>query len=113
MTLLNIEFKKKRTIFFVLKSIFGYSNWQVTKICNKLSIGKNLILTQFDNDVIIELTQYIENNDLQVGDNLKEQTRRSITLLKTINCYKGLRHKINLPVRGQRTRTNASKKYKN
>jgi len=112
MNVLNIELNKKKTIFFALKSIFGCKNWQITRICNQLNIGKNLIVEYIETDLLIEIGQYIEKGSLQVGNNLKEQQRKDIVRLKVINCYKGLRHKVNLPVRGQRTRTNATSKFK-
>jgi small subunit ribosomal protein S13 len=110
--MLNIELNKKKTIFFALKSIFGCKNWRITRICNQLNIGKNLMVEYIETDLLIEISQHIEKQDLQVGNNMKEQQRKDITRLKTINCYRGLRHKLNLPARGQRTRTNATSKSK-
>ena len=106
--ILNCEYEG---ILGTIAGIIG--TMQANEILKKiLNIGKNLIVEYIETDLLIEIGQYIEKGSLQVGNNLKEQQRKDIVRLKVINCYKGLRHKVNLPVRGQRTRTNATSKFK-
>jgi small subunit ribosomal protein S13 len=55
---------------------------------------------------ISEIEKYIDNN-LKIGNELRREVQSNIKRLIEINCYRGIRHKKKLPVRGQRTRTNA------
>ena len=55
---------------------------------------------------LVRIREFIENN-YQVEGDLRREVRQNITRLMEINCYRGQRHRRNLPARGQRTRTNA------
>jgi len=55
---------------------------------------------------LVRIREFIENN-YQVEGDLRREVRQNITRLMEINCYRGQRHRRNLPTRGQRTRTNA------
>ena len=110
MTFLNINLSKKKTLFFALKTLFGLNNWNIAKLCNELNIGKNVKVEQLSKNYNIAINRYVDSYELTIENELKDKQIKNILKLKSISCYRGLRHKLNLPVRGQRTRTNAMRK---
>lgn len=106
-----------------LKSHYGIGKTQSQIICNLLGISSNLRikqLTQYENNFInlyikkrIKIIdnylpqKAINHNHLPISDNLKYLKKNNISSLIDKNCYRGFRLKRGLPVRGQRTHTNA------
>lgn len=93
-----------------LQSIFGIGKKRAAQICEAVGISpvkKVLLLSQDD----ISKIQYNVNTYLVEGD-LRRIIARNIKRLRDIKCYRGMRHRLSLPVRGQRTRTNASTRKK-
>jgi small subunit ribosomal protein S13 len=69
-------------------------------------IDKNTKAGKLTEDELSRITQIIDRN-YTVGGQLRRQIAQNIARLRDINCYRGFRHRKGLPVRGQRTRTNA------
>ena len=103
-------FKKKKltkkAIFFSLTSIFGISLTTSNKICNFLGINPSTKINDLNNTQIKKLLKYIENN-LTVDNDLKKTLLTNKKNLLDIKKIKSLRILKGLPIRGQRTRTNA------
>ena len=104
-----IETKKVR---YALTNIFGIGFSNANKMCNFLNIPKTVKvseLTEFQKSSIIS---YIKQN-FMVETRLKQTVRENILTKITLNSIQGFRHRLKLPVRGQRTHSNAKTCKKN
>jgi len=89
-----------------LTYIYGIGRTSANKICATVKIDPYRNINDLSNEEINELRKLIEN-DYKVEGRLRSETSLNIKRLMDIGCYRGLRHRKGLPVRGQRTRTNA------
>jgi small subunit ribosomal protein S13 len=89
-----------------LTYIFGIGRSTARKICETTKIDPFRRANDLSSDEINELRTVIEN-DYKVEGRLRTEISLNIKRLMDIGCYRGLRHRKGLPVRGQRTRTNA------
>ncbi|MBU0926926.1 MAG: 30S ribosomal protein S13 [Spirochaetes bacterium] len=89
-----------------LTYIYGIGRTSARKICEAVKIDPYRNINDLSNEEINELRKLIEN-DYKVEGRLRSETSLNIKRLMDIGCYRGLRHRRGLPVRGQRTRTNA------
>jgi small subunit ribosomal protein S13 len=110
------ELPEKKSVAYALQNIYGIGNYYSILICKKLGFSINLKINDLTDDQISKILITIENLKIPVSENLKKLIDRNNTKLFTIQSYKGIRKSYGLPVRGQRTHTNASsakKKYIN
>jgi len=89
-----------------LTYIYGIGRTSAHRICDTVKIDPNRAINDLSNEEINELRKLIEN-DYKVEGRLRSEIALNIKRLMDIGCYRGLRHRKGLPVRGQRTRTNA------
>jgi small subunit ribosomal protein S13 len=89
-----------------LTYIFGIGRATALKICESTKIDPSRKMNELSNEEVNELRKVIEN-DFKVEGRLRTEIALNIKRLMDIGCYRGLRHRRGLPVRGQRTRTNA------
>ncbi len=89
-----------------LTYIYGIGRTSAVKICNTVKIDPNRQMNDLSNEEVNELRKIIEN-EYKVEGRLRTEMALNIKRLMDIGCYRGLRHRRGLPVRGQRTRTNA------
>jgi|TARA_B110000908_G_scaffold165116_1_gene214053 small subunit ribosomal protein S13 len=101
------EISNSKTVMFSLQKIYGLGKYQTNILCNKLGFAKNLKISKLSTDQIIKLVKTIENTDLVITSELRKLQIFTLKTLLAIKCYKGLRRIKGLPVRGQRTHTNA------
>lgn len=93
-------------IDIALTYIYGIGRSSAQKICEKTGINPDEKINNLSSDEINKLRQVIEN-DFKVEGRLRTEISLNVKRLMDIGCYRGLRHRRGLPVRGQRTRTNA------
>lgn len=103
----NIPDNKK--IFVSLTYIYGIGQKQAQKILKKCNIDPHKHTKDLTQDEISRLQSYIEDKHKTEGA-LRQEVKDNIRRLKSIKCYRGIRHTVGLPVRGQRTRSNARTK---
>src|SRR5680860_1752013 len=89
-----------------LTYIFGIGRSTAKKILDDLGIDGSRKAGDLTEEEIIKIREYIDTN-LKIEGDLRREVSQSIKRLIEINSYRGIRHKKNLPVRGQRTHTNA------
>ena len=89
-----------------LTYIYGIGRTSARKICETVKVDPSRNINDLSNEEVNELRKLIEN-DYKVEGRLRSETALNIKRLMDIGCYRGLRHRKGLPVRGQRTRTNA------
>jgi small subunit ribosomal protein S13 len=89
-----------------LTYIYGIGRSTAQKVCGELGIDLNTKVRDLTDAEVARLRAYIDANVAVEGD-LRRERSADIKRLMEIGCYRGLRHRRGLPVRGQRTRTNA------
>jgi small subunit ribosomal protein S13 len=101
----GVSLENKR-ICIALTKIYGIGNTVAMKICKDLQISPDKRPADMNEAEMTQIRDYIKNNVTVEGE-LKKVVISNIQRKIAINCYQGLRHKYKLPVRGQRTKTNA------
>lgn len=89
-----------------LTYITGIGNTTAAKICEDTGIEMTRRVNDLSDAEVLKIREYIDAN-LTVEGDLRRETTMNIKRLMDLGCYRGLRHRRNLPVRGQRTSTNA------
>lgn len=107
--ILGVNLPDEKRVEYALTLIYGIGWSNVKTILKSLRIDKNKKVKELTEEEIKNIQSFIEKN-YKVEGNLREIVAANIKRLKDINCYRGIRHIRNLPVRGQRTRSNARTK---
>lgn len=97
--------REKRTIIS-LTYIYGIGPTLARQICTQAGVEESTRLRDLTDDEVARLRNLIEGN-LRVEGDLRRETSQDVKRKMEIGCYQGLRHRRGLPVRGQRTHTNA------
>ena len=100
----NVPINKRLVI--ALSYIFGIGKKFSNDICTSVNIDKNKRVSSLTEDEIIKIRECIDKSYVVEGD-LRRSVSSNIKRLTDLGCYRGLRHRRGLPVRGQRTSTNA------
>ena len=100
----NIPSNKKLEV--ALTYIFGIGRRFSKLICSNTNVDGNKRVNTLTEGEVIKIREYIDNNYTVEGD-LRREISTNIKRLTDLGCYRGLRHRHKLPVRGQRTHTNA------
>ncbi len=95
----------KRTVIS-LTYIYGIGKASAEEICDVVGIDEDKRAYELTEDELSRLAAYVDKNFVIEGE-LRRLESANIARLRKINCYRGIRHRKGLPVRGQRTRTNA------
>jgi small subunit ribosomal protein S13 len=95
-----------KPVAIALTYIYGIGRTTAVKICDQANIEKTLRANDLSDDEIARIRDVIDR-DLVVEGDLRRETAMNIKRLMDLGCYRGLRHRRGLPVRGQRTHTNA------
>jgi small subunit ribosomal protein S13 len=105
--LIGVDIPNNKLVEYALCYLCGIGLSRARQTVKALSLDPRMRAHQLSEEQIAKIVAYInENNWLVEGDLRREQTFH-IKRLQAINCYRGIRHKRGLPVRGQRTSTNA------
>ncbi len=102
----GVDIPNNKRIEIALTYIYGIGQTSATKICETTGINPDTRAKDLTEDEIAKLRDVIEENYTVEGD-LRRDVALNIKRLVEINCYRGIRHRKGLPVRGQRTKTNA------
>ena len=100
----NIPTAKK--IHIALTYIYGIGSKVANDLCNQASIDKSKRVNELNDDELNKIREIIDQKHMVEGD-LRRKVSMDIKWLNDLGCYRGLRHRKKLPVRGQRTHTNA------
>lgn len=97
----------EKSVLFALTYIYGINNSTAIKICKNLGFSKNFKVKNLSSEQINKIIKILESLNLSLGSNLKKLKQVNLKKLISIKSYRGLRKTYGLPVRGQRTHTNA------
>ncbi len=104
--LAGIDLPGKKKVEIALTSIYGVGLASAGRILKKTGIDPNLKTDQLSDQQVAKIREELDQNFKVEGD-LRKEVSLSIKRLMDLGAYRGLRHRGNLPVRGQRTHTNA------
>jgi small subunit ribosomal protein S13 len=102
----GVDIPRDKRVEIALTYIYGIGQTTSQTILEATQIDPNVRVKDLDENQLTRLREYIDRNYMVEGD-LRREVNMNIKRLMEIGCYRGLRHRRNLPVRGQRTRTNA------
>ena len=104
--IVGVDLPRQKRVEIGLRSIFGIGATRAKALVDKMGIDSRARVSELTDEQASALTNLIQN-DYKVEGDLRREVTGNIKRLMEINCYRGTRHKRGLPVRGQRTHTNA------
>ena len=105
----GVDIPNDKRLEIALTYIYGIGLTRSKEIIAGTGVNPDTRARDLTDDDIVKIRDYIDKHFIVEGD-LRREVRQNIARLIEINCYRGQRHRRNLPVRGQRTRTNARQK---
>jgi small subunit ribosomal protein S13 len=102
----GVNIPTNKRVLISLRYIYGIGPQNAKEICGKLGIPEDRRVNQLTDEEILKIREMIDR-DYQVEGDLRREQAMNIKRLMDLGCYRGLRHRKGLPVRGQRTHTNA------
>ena len=102
----GIDLPRTKRIEIALTYIYGIGRTSARQICETADIAKDTRVDRLSDGELVRVREVIERGYQVEGDRRREASQ-NIKMLMDIGCYRGLRHRRGLPVRGQRTHTNA------
>ena len=104
--IVGVEIPDNKRTVIALTYILGVGRTSAAKICAEVGIPDDRRARDLTEDEISKIVAVLER-DMTIEGQLRRQEQQNVARLRDIGCYRGLRHRRGLPVRGQRTRTNA------
>ena len=102
----GVNIPTQKRVLIALTYIHGIGRTKAKEICEKVAIPPARRVSQLTDDEVVRNRETIDR-DYRVEGDLRREVAMNIKRLMDLGCYRGLRHRKNLPVRGQRTHTNA------
>ncbi|HEZ7989348.1 MAG TPA: 30S ribosomal protein S13 [Ruminococcus sp.] len=102
----GVDLPKNKRVEIGLTYIYGIGRPTATKILEETGVDPDVRVKDLSEEDVAKLRDYIDANNTVEGD-LRREVALNIKRLVEIGCYRGVRHRKGLPVRGQRTKTNA------
>jgi small subunit ribosomal protein S13 len=102
----GVNLPREKRLVVALTYIYGIGDSTAEKVCADLGLSEDEKVRDLTDEEITKLRSYIDAS-LEVEGDLRRDRSQAIKRLMEIGCYRGFRHRRGLPVRGQRTKTNA------
>jgi small subunit ribosomal protein S13 len=102
----GVNIPTQKRVEIALRYIHGIGETKAKEICEKVGIAADRRVSDLTDSEVIQIREVIDRDYLVEGD-LRREVSMNIKRLMDLGCYRGLRHRKSLPVRGQRTHTNA------
>jgi small subunit ribosomal protein S13 len=102
----GVNIPTNKRVVVSLTYLFGIGPTKAREICTKVGIPQAKRVAQLSDEEVLRIREAIDR-DYQVEGDLRREVAMNIKRLMDLGCYRGLRHRKGLPVRGQRTHTNA------
>lgn len=104
--LMGVDIPNDKQIQYSLTYLYGIGLYSAREVCEKLSIDPSRPASEIQEDELGRIAALLER-DYVVEGPLRRQVAQNISRMREIKSYRGIRHRIGLPVRGQRTKTNS------
>ena len=105
--LLGVDIPNEKRIEASLSYIYGIGPALAKKVLGQANINPDMRTGELTNEQIGAIVSVIQANGIAIEGDLRRDIQLNLKRLQQINCYRGIRHRKGLPVRGQRTKTNA------
>ncbi|HEY3755121.1 MAG TPA: 30S ribosomal protein S13 [Opitutaceae bacterium] len=105
--LLGVEIPAKKKVAYSLRYIYGIGPQRADQIIAEAGLDPNQRANDLTEEQLNKILQIITEHKWVVEGDLRREIAGNLKRLQAINCYRGIRHRRSLPVRGQRTSTNA------
>src|SRR6476660_6069475 len=105
--IISVEFPPKKRIEIALRSIYGIGPSNAVDILAKAKIEPSIRAKDLTEQQLSQIVHAIQDGKYVIEGDLRREIGMDLTRLQAIKCYRGIRHMRGLPVRGQRTQTNA------
>jgi len=105
--LLGVELPAKKKVGYSLRYIYGIGPTRADQIVATVGLDPNMRASDLTEEQLNKILHIITDNKWVVEGDLRREIAGNLKRLQAINCYRGIRHRRSLPVRGQRTSTNA------
>ena len=102
----GVDLPREKRVVISLQYIYGIGGTLAKQICAKAQVDESIRTKDLNDDQARRLREVIER-DIKVEGDLRREISMNVKRLMDLGCYRGLRHRKGLPVRGQRTHTNA------
>lgn len=102
----GVDVPNPKPTYIALTYLYGIGRARSIELCDALGIDKQMKAAELTEDEIARINNHLDKEFVIEGQ-LRRQTQQDIARLRDIHSYRGMRHRRGLPVRGQRTRTNA------
>jgi small subunit ribosomal protein S13 len=102
----GVDIPREKRLEVSLTYIYGIGRTAAQQVCDSTGMSRDTRVRDLTEEEVSQLRGYIDQN-LKVEGDLRREVAQNIKRKMEIGCYEGLRHRRGLPVRGQRTRTNA------
>lgn len=104
--ILGVDLPSDKKIRISLRYLYGIGPFLADQLCERTGVDPDKRARELSDDELAKIITLLDN-EYTVEGQLHRQVQQNIARLKDIGCYRGLRHRKGLPVRGQRTQTNA------
>jgi small subunit ribosomal protein S13 len=105
--LLGVEIPAKKKLSYSLRYIYGVGPARADELIGAIGLDPNQLAADLTEEQLNKIIGYIGEKKWALEGDLRREVTQNIRRLQAINCYRGIRHRRGLPVRGQRTSTNA------
>ncbi|HEY9153984.1 MAG TPA: 30S ribosomal protein S13 [Opitutaceae bacterium] len=105
--LLGVEIPAKKKVAYSLRYIYGVGPARADQVVAEAGLDPNMRAADLSEEQLNKILQIITEHKWVVEGDLRREITGNLKRLQAINCYRGIRHRRSLPVRGQRTSTNA------
>ncbi|MDR1146857.1 MAG: 30S ribosomal protein S13 [Verrucomicrobiales bacterium] len=105
--ILGVDIPGEKRVEASLRYVYGLGPTRVKSVLEESEIDPNLRAKELSGQQINRIIQVIQTRGYLIEGDLRRELQQNLKRLQGINCYRGIRHKKGLPVRGQRTSTNA------
>lgn len=103
----GIEIPNEKRIEASLPYIYGIGRQTATRILEQAGVDPDIRTGKLTEEQLVKIAQVITSEGILIEGDLRREKQAAMKRLTSINCYRGIRHRVGLPVRGQRTSTNA------
>ena len=103
----GVDFPREKRVEIGLTYVYGIGRATANKILAEAGVNPDTRVRELTDDEVKKISEAMEKLDVTVEGDLKREIALNIKRLQEIGCYRGVRHRKGLPVRGQKTKTNA------
>jgi small subunit ribosomal protein S13 len=105
--ILGVDIPRNKAMRVALRAIYGVGPKVAREVLTKAGVDLEKNSNEITEEEVQEIRKYLEDGSYLLEGDLRREIALNIKRLKDMNCYRGIRHRKGLPVRGQRTHTNA------